>query len=98
MVVRVNRSLRGAPLLLKHQLAHHHGYFVSPPPMGNNDMQEDALNGSTLLSVQWLQWIVMLSLLRRRENNHHPLQCNKEEEETEIDKWRNSDEFHGSGP
>ncbi|XP_060184653.1 nuclear transcription factor Y subunit B-6 [Lycium barbarum] len=28
-------------------VAHHHGYFVYPPPMGNGYMQGDASNGST---------------------------------------------------
>ncbi|KAK4369678.1 hypothetical protein RND71_009153 [Anisodus tanguticus] len=55
-------SLRGEPLLLKRPMvdpsmtpyqlppfpmAHHHGYFAYPPPMGNGYMQGDASNGST---------------------------------------------------
>ncbi|XP_010320573.1 nuclear transcription factor Y subunit B-4-like [Solanum lycopersicum] len=42
-----SESLRGETLLVKQQMAHDHGYFVSPPPMDNNDMQGDASNGST---------------------------------------------------
>nr|XP_025884672.1 nuclear transcription factor Y subunit B-9-like [Solanum lycopersicum] len=60
-----SESLRGEPLLLKHQIAHHHGYFVSPPPTGNNDMQ-GIHQMEALLSVHWLPWIVTLSLLWKR--------------------------------